>query len=231
VSSERKQPTRRSDAAKRQTNRLRTRQKEFTQQVLVDAALEVFTDVGYASATIEDIARVAGTSRPTFYQYFNSKADVALSLLDLLRQRFDQVFEPLFGLSSPTEADLRSWVERAVATWYPLSAEASVIEQAMAVEPTVSGIGSGITVANIDAVADFLRSHNDGLSRQDARVHACHLVAEFDMLPYLRLFGIPGDAAHVVETLAASWWRVLRPTRNNGERVKAAGPRRSARGQ
>lgn len=48
----------------RERNRLRTRRE------LLDAALEVFAESGYGSATVENIAARAGVSKVTVYTYF-----------------------------------------------------------------------------------------------------------------------------------------------------------------
>lgn len=48
----------------RERNRLRTRRE------LLDAALEVFAESGYGSATVENIAARAGASKVTLYSYF-----------------------------------------------------------------------------------------------------------------------------------------------------------------
>ncbi|MDN3460699.1 TetR/AcrR family transcriptional regulator [Rhodococcus sp. APC 3903] len=48
----------------RQRNRLRTRRE------LLDAALEVFAESGYGSASVENIAERAGAAKGTLYTYF-----------------------------------------------------------------------------------------------------------------------------------------------------------------
>ena len=48
----------------RERNRLRTRRE------LLDAALEVFAEAGYGSASVENIAARAGASKVTLYSYF-----------------------------------------------------------------------------------------------------------------------------------------------------------------
>src|SRR5258706_15209629 len=47
-----------------------------TQQRILDAALRIFGDVGFHQCSIDSIAKVAGCSRVSFYQYFSSKDDV-----------------------------------------------------------------------------------------------------------------------------------------------------------
>ncbi len=47
---------------------------------IVDATREVFLTRGYAGTTIDEIARVAGVSRASFYTYFPTKRDVLLAV-------------------------------------------------------------------------------------------------------------------------------------------------------
>ena len=49
---------------------------------LVDSALELFDQNGYASTKISDITEKAGTSKGLFYHYFRSKGDVLYAILD-----------------------------------------------------------------------------------------------------------------------------------------------------
>ena len=51
----------------------REQQKEARRLALVDAALAVFSRVGYAAAKIDDVAEEAGVSQGTVYLYFDSK--------------------------------------------------------------------------------------------------------------------------------------------------------------
>jgi AcrR family transcriptional regulator len=180
---------------------LRSRQAQLTRNVLVDAAISVFGEIGYAAATVEDVARAAGTSRPTFYQYFRSKADVAAELLERAHRRFDVVFGQLFALTDPSRDDLRRWVLLAVATWSVDSTEDMIVRQVMSIEPAIAVIGDRTAVAGIDAIADYVRSRNSSLDDVQAHIHACHLIGQLEMLPYLRMAGIPGNADYVVSLL------------------------------
>jgi AcrR family transcriptional regulator len=47
---------------------------------ILDATRAIFTTRGYAGTTVDEIARVAGLSRASFYTYFPTKRDVLLAL-------------------------------------------------------------------------------------------------------------------------------------------------------
>ncbi|GAB5455139.1 MAG: TetR/AcrR family transcriptional regulator [Henriciella sp.] len=51
----------------------REQQKEEKNKALIDAALAVFSRVGFAAAKMDDVAREAGVSKGTVYLYFDSK--------------------------------------------------------------------------------------------------------------------------------------------------------------
>ena len=52
------------------------RRKEARPAEIVDAALEVFAEKGFAAAKLDDIARRAGISKATLYLYFEAKEEI-----------------------------------------------------------------------------------------------------------------------------------------------------------
>ncbi len=62
---------------------LREKQKATRTQRILDVAFNLFRTVGYEAARIEDIAVGAELSVGTFYNYFQSKADVLLAMVTL----------------------------------------------------------------------------------------------------------------------------------------------------
>lgn len=57
---------------------------------IIRAALEVFSERGFRSATMEEVARAAGITKGTIYLYFSSKEDLFLAVVRAhLQQAFD----------------------------------------------------------------------------------------------------------------------------------------------
>ncbi|KAA0107886.1 TetR/AcrR family transcriptional regulator [Mycolicibacterium sp. P1-5] len=61
---------------------LRERKKQRTRAMLVDAAVKLCIERGYANTTVEQIAAVAEVSPRTFSRYFPTKDAVMMSVLD-----------------------------------------------------------------------------------------------------------------------------------------------------
>jgi len=82
---------------------LRERNKLRTRQELLDAALEVFADSGYGSATVEAIAATAGASKVTLYAYFPHGRDELFRVIydeinNQLLEQATQVYGSMTGL-------------------------------------------------------------------------------------------------------------------------------------
>ena len=54
---------------------------------LLDVALEVFAQRGFHGASMAEVAKAAGVTKPVLYQHFGSKRDLYLQLLDDVGQR------------------------------------------------------------------------------------------------------------------------------------------------
>lgn len=72
------------------------RRKLKTKDNVRRAALETFLEVGYLSATVQDIMERADMGYGTFYQYYKSKQDVIVELADEAREiiKKEYVFSP-----------------------------------------------------------------------------------------------------------------------------------------
>lgn len=87
----------------RERNRLRTRQE------MLDAALEVFAESGYGSATVETIAARAGASKVTLYAYFPQGRE------ELFRELYEQINNELIETATEIYATDRRFNVRIVA--------------------------------------------------------------------------------------------------------------------
>ncbi len=67
--------------ARAATTRRRTRIQRENEEVILDAALEIFASHGFAGATIDRIAAAAGMSKPNTLYYFRSKEDIHNTLI------------------------------------------------------------------------------------------------------------------------------------------------------
>lgn len=61
--------------------RLHAAQRVAYRNKIMAAATEIFVEKSYTAATVDDILVRADVSRPTFYRYFSSKFDLAVSLV------------------------------------------------------------------------------------------------------------------------------------------------------
>lgn len=61
---------------------LRARQKEQRRDAILVSAMKLFQTNGYTATTVEQIASDAEVSAPTVFNYFGSKQEILLSLVD-----------------------------------------------------------------------------------------------------------------------------------------------------
>jgi len=95
------------DQAARPLTRIQARNR----QTILDAALDVFSQYGFRGATLDQIAEVAGLSKPNLLYYFPSKEAVHVELLSLL---LDAWLAPLRALDPGGEpvAEILGYVRR-----------------------------------------------------------------------------------------------------------------------
>jgi AcrR family transcriptional regulator len=84
------------------------RRKEARPGELLDAALDVFFEKGFAAARLEDIAARAGVSKGTVYLYFKSKDDVFEALVHAIPEaNVEQLRAVASDESVPADETLR----------------------------------------------------------------------------------------------------------------------------
>lgn len=98
-------------SAKAQRPRPKTRIQREKQEVILEAALDVFSQFGFRGSTIDQIAEAAGMSKPNLLYYFKSKEDIHAPLLARI---LDTWLEPLREMSPEGDAlsEIRSYIRR-----------------------------------------------------------------------------------------------------------------------
>ncbi|UJW35751.1 TetR/AcrR family transcriptional regulator [Saccharothrix sp. AJ9571] len=111
-----------------------SRRRAETRRRLIEAAYEVFSELGIRDAPVELICDRAGFSRGAFYSNFASKEELFLALYEVqMEQRADRLLVAVSTAAASTPADVTAVAEKASAlfadsvaadtTWYLLYAE------------------------------------------------------------------------------------------------------------
>ncbi|MEN9894488.1 MAG: hypothetical protein RIR97_340 [Pseudomonadota bacterium] len=89
----------------------RTRIQEAKEEHILEAALDVFSAHGFRGATIDQIADVAGMSKPNLLYYFRTKEAMHQALIDRV---LDTWLDPLrqFDADGNPETEIRSYIRR-----------------------------------------------------------------------------------------------------------------------
>lgn len=75
--------------------------KEERRRAILQAAFTVFSRHGFFNATVQDVMREAGMGKGTFYEYFDSKDDLAAAIWDFFMEPMDAELQKVqeMGLS------------------------------------------------------------------------------------------------------------------------------------
>ncbi len=91
----------------------RTRIQTENRKIILNAALEVFAREGFRGATVDEIAKAAGMSKPNLLYYFPKKDDIYRNLLE---QLLDDWLDPLRDLDPEGEPlrEIAAYIERKI---------------------------------------------------------------------------------------------------------------------
>jgi AcrR family transcriptional regulator len=97
----------------------REQTKVQNRQAILDAAREVFGELGYETATVRDIIRRTGLAAGTFYNYYRSKEEVFAALADDGARRFGPILKAIRAQSP----DFEVFVRRAIEAYFEFLAD------------------------------------------------------------------------------------------------------------
>ncbi|MEO3888898.1 TetR/AcrR family transcriptional regulator [Nonomuraea sp. B5E05] len=178
---------------------------------ILATAAKLLQERALSEISIDDLARGAGISRPTFYFYFRSKDAVLLTLLDRVTEEISEAVTGEF--ERLREDPVRYWRECLVATHTTYGAHRSVLAAAVEAGRTSAEVRrwrsdmKEIWITRTTLAIEAERARGTAPPGPRARDLAIALNAMNDSVFYATLTGdepaVP--ASDVVETLLHTW--------------------------
>lgn len=181
------------DSAETQLSK-REQQKEAKRLALIDAALAVFSRVGFAAAKMDDVAEEAGVSKGTVYLYFDSKEHlfeemVKAKMLPMLSEVAGILATPSASAADRLKAHIKFFYKKVLNT-----DRRQIMRLIMAEGP------------NFPHLAEFY--HTNVLSRGQAMMNA--IIEEGVRSKEFRKMDTHGLAQNVVAgALVAAMWKLV----------------------
>ncbi|MGP2493253.1 TetR family transcriptional regulator C-terminal domain-containing protein [Mesorhizobium sp. PUT5] len=186
----------------------RTRIQKEKRELILEAALEVFSANGFRGATIDQIAEAAGMSKPNLLYYFRRKEDIHETLMQRLLDTWLAPLRELDDVGDPL-TELRAYIRRKLemARDYPRESRLfanEILQGAPRIMPLLEGELKEL----VDEKAAVIRGW----------MHAGR-VAEAD--PYHLIFSIWATTQHYAD-FDVQVRAVLGPERSGDERFEGA---------
>jgi AcrR family transcriptional regulator len=184
---------------------------------LLRAGRAVFEEDGFVNARLSDITDRAGLAQGTFYNYFNSKAELLAELVDeLLEDLAREVEVNSAGLDFAERIDR---VNRAYIGTYRRHAKLmAVLEQAATVDDQFREKRRSLRAEATERTERALRhlqESGQGNPELDIRIASAALIAMTDNFLYVWLsLGEPFEEENVAPTLQALWLGALGLTKS-----------------
>ena len=160
--------------ARAHKTRKRTRIQEANEEKILDAALEVFSSYGFRGATIDQIATVAGMTKPNLLYYFRRKEDIYVAVLNRTLEMWLQPLEALDPHGDPAK-EIAAYIDRKL----ELSRDNPKASRVFAMEimqgaPMLGGVLRGRLKKLVDEKAAVIRRWT--AEGRLAPIDPCHLI-------------------------------------------------------
>lgn len=72
---------------------------------IIQTAIRLFADKGYAFTTVDEIAKASGMTKPSFYKYFPGKEDLLLEAMEMLAKKVEGKVRKLYRSNNLSKND------------------------------------------------------------------------------------------------------------------------------
>ncbi|BCT77361.1 hypothetical protein SCMU_32030 [Sinomonas cyclohexanicum] len=197
---------------------LREAQKQLTRDTIVERALELFVEKGYAATTIDEIAAAAGTTRVTFYAYYPSRTDLMRDFMARVNLLLERAFGPGDASTAPELVDvvregelggILAWLESRAALWPVFRPYLDVLDEAAAVDHEVRAM---VEEWHEEVISDIVKGMEQAsrFSEETRHIRGTLAFTQLDFVATLwtRRKYEP-NREHALEVLADSWHHLL----------------------
>lgn len=129
------------------------RKSERTREAILGAALDILWTHPFRDLTIAELMKRAGSSRPTFYQYFSDLHDLMETLLAVLKQEILSVAEPWLTAEDDPVPQLAEALSGLTKVSYRLGPIIRAVVEAAPMEERLERAWNGFVQVFDDAVA------------------------------------------------------------------------------
>ena len=151
--------------------RRRTRIHQEKRELILEAALEVFSANGFRGSTIDQIAEAAGMSKPNLLYYFRRKEDIHTTLMQRLLDTWLAPLRELDDIGDPL-TELRSYIRRKLemARDYPRESRLfanEILQGAPRIMPLLEGELKSLVDEKVEVINGWMRAGK--IARTDPR--------------------------------------------------------------
>jgi TetR/AcrR family transcriptional regulator len=140
----------------------RTRIQTEKRELILEAALEVFSAHGFRGSTIDQIAEAAGMSKPNLLYYFRRKEDIHATLIKRLLETWLAPLRELDDIGDPM-TELRGYIRRKLemARDYPRESRLfanEILQGAPRIMPMLEGELRALVDEKVDVIRGWMRA-------------------------------------------------------------------------
>ncbi len=188
---------------------LRDVHKRVTRDRLISAAVELFSQHGYRTVSVGEIAKAAGTTATTFYRHFTGKPDIARLLRDRINVEVKSQLEALDEVERPTRKAVRGWVDQYGQMWRRVHVLCEAFWEATSSEPELAAELVPITYRLTESMR-LMGSMPEGRARDTFQARLVLMYLLMDRLFYLiNIQGHNATAMTMLEQFAEILWESL----------------------